>query len=119
MNYIEHIAKCQILHPTRMKKCDKCRGRFLCFSRRFSPADLNIPSWSFYVPNNDEGKLFMSLLSKYLNKDVWRLKKRGRAKNRAEKGGCQNNQPLEKADSIAVYLHTTDLIKAVHTYDKT
>jgi len=108
------ISKCQILHPTRMRKCDKCDGRFQCFSRRYDTDDLNIPKWSFYVTNDDEGKLFLSLLNKYLNKDIWRIKKRGRAKNRKEKGGGQAYQPLGKADNIAVYLHITDLISAVH-----
>lgn len=109
----QDIAKCQLLHPSGQKRCEKCSGRFLCFSRRFSPSEVKVSTWSFYVPNDEEGRQFLNQLKKYLNKNVWRIKKRGRAKNRKEKGGCQASQPLGTADYIAVYLHTTDLMNLI------
>lgn len=56
----------------------------------------------FTVPNNDEGKLFMRLLAKFINRKFYRCVKRGRGKRLTRKDG--QSIPLDRSDWVAVYL---------------
>ncbi len=53
----------------------------------------------FGVPNNEEGKLFISLIDKYLNRDVYGYRARGRGN-----GSYAHSLPSDQADSFVVYL---------------
>lgn len=67
----------------------------------------------FRVPNNEEGRVFMALAKKYLNKDSYLLKQRGRTPNdkklKKDKKSrrylnLRQSVPLKYADNIGVYL---------------
>lgn len=53
----------------------------------------------FGVPNNEEGKLFISLIDKYLNRDIYGYRARGRGN-----GSYAHSLPSDQADSFVVYL---------------
>ena len=56
--------------------------------------------YHFYgVPNNEEGKLFISLIDKFLNRDVYGYRARGRGN-----GSYSHSLPSDQADSFVVYL---------------
>jgi len=56
--------------------------------------------YHFYgVPKNEEGKLFISLIDKYLNRNVYGYRARGRGN-----GSCSHSLPSDQADSFVVYL---------------
>ncbi len=109
----QQIAKCQ--HKTNsLVHCSRCLHRFLCLTEKISLAELKIPNWLFKVPNDEEGRKFLAQLTKYKNKDLIVFRKRGRAKNRKEKGGNQHHQPVATSDWIAVYADLADTTKLVH-----
>lgn len=70
----------------------------------------------FNVPNSEEGKLFLELLTKFKNKNSnFKLKKRGRSKNRVEsfkkhgklnvwRSTRQSYCPFQTSDWVAVYI---------------
>lgn len=65
----------------------------------------------FHVPNNEEGKLFLCLAKKYLNKDSYQLKARGRKPNhkKLKRDGKKASRythgiPCKYADRLGVYL---------------
>jgi len=66
----------------------------------------------FKVPNTDEGKAFLKLASKYLNKEDYTIAKRGRNPNRAvhavaqgkRRGAYRQDVPLRFSTTIAVYI---------------
>lgn len=57
--------------------------------------------YQFYgIPNNDEGKFFVSLIKKYINKDVFKISKRFRgAKN------WVHSINESDSDSFVIYLN--------------
>ena len=56
--------------------------------------------YHFYgVPNNEEGKLFISLIDKYLNRNVYGYRARGRGN-----GSYSHSLPSDQADSFVIYL---------------
>tara|TARA_R100000656_G_scaffold68330_1_gene51593 strand:- start:6221 stop:6601 length:381 start_codon:yes stop_codon:yes gene_type:complete len=56
--------------------------------------------YHFYgVPKNEEGKLFISLIDKYLNRNVYGYRARGRGN-----GSYSHSLPSDQADSFVVYL---------------
>ena len=56
--------------------------------------------YHFYgVPNNEEGKLFISLIDKFLNRDVYGYRARGRGN-----GSYSHSLPSDQADSFVIYL---------------
>jgi len=56
--------------------------------------------YHFYgVPNNEEGKLFISLIDKFLNRDVYGYRARGRGN-----GSYSHSLPSDLADSFVIYL---------------
>ena len=56
--------------------------------------------YHFYgVPKNEEGKLFISLIDKFLNRDVYGYRARGRGN-----GSYSHSLPSDQADSFVVYL---------------
>lgn len=67
----------------------------------------------FRVPNTEEGKDFLLKATKYLNKDDYRIVKRGRNPNRAEvakvlgkrRGAFHQEIPLKYSTYFAVYIH--------------
>lgn len=67
----------------------------------------------FRVPNNEEGQLFLALAKKYLNKESYLLKQRGRTPNekKMKKHKVSRRQmnarasvPLKLADNLGIYL---------------
>lgn len=64
----------------------------------------------FNVPNTPQGREFIKSLRVYLNSTTT-IKVRGRAKNRKEKDGSQESQPLPKCDWMAVYMKNGDYEK--------
>lgn len=110
---INEIAKCQIKVKDLNYVCkkEKCKFRFFCLTNSFSTDnyEITMPRWLFYVPNDEEGRKFLEQLHKYKNKEIFTFRFRGRAKNRKNKGGCREYQPLDKADSVAVYLKFSPL----------
>ncbi len=112
---VSEIHKCQLTMTSRghtpgsLGKCAVCPGRFICLSERASMAGINLPFWVFNVPNDEEGRHFISLARKYLNRDSFQLSNRGRAKDRKNKGGGQSSQPLATADWIAMYIKKSPL----------
>jgi len=117
------MAKCRLKIKLRkstneqkrrlVEKCDKCEYRFPCLTNRFGVGDIKLAGWAFYVPNDEEGREFIKQARKYINKDVFTVRPRGRAVNRCYKGGNRAYQPLETADSFAVYLEETSMARAV------
>ena len=56
--------------------------------------------YHFYgFPKNEEGKLFISLIDKYLNRNVYGYRARGRGN-----GSYSHSLPSDQADSFVVYL---------------
>ena len=56
--------------------------------------------YHFYgVPKNEEGKLFISLIDKYLNRNVYGYRARGRGN-----GSYSHSLPSDLADSFVIYL---------------
>jgi len=56
--------------------------------------------YHFYgVPKNEEGKLFISLIDKYLNRNVYGYRARGRGN-----GSYSHSLPSDQADSFVIYL---------------
>ena len=56
--------------------------------------------YHFYgVPKNEEGKLFISLIDKFLNRDVYGYRARGRGN-----GSYSHSLPSDQADSFVIYL---------------
>ena len=56
--------------------------------------------YHFYgVPKNEEGKLFISLIDKYLNRNVYGYRARGRGN-----GSYFHSLPSDLADSFVIYL---------------
>jgi len=100
------VAICKINKGVR-KACDRCKYKFFCFSNKFKPSDVVVPKWLVTIPNDEEGREFLRVFDKYLNKDYYRLKKRGRAKNRVEKSGNSVSISWKKGDKIAVYINYT------------
>jgi hypothetical protein len=63
----------------------------------------------FTVPNNEEGRLFIALAKKYLNKDSYEFKLRGRTPNKAKAKKAKvrlgsHSTPLDYSNNIGVYL---------------
>lgn len=108
----QKLAKCQF-KTRNLNTCHRCKERFLCLTEKISLAELNIPSWLFKVPNNEEGRKFLAQLTKYKNKDLIVFRKRGRAKDRRAKGGNQHHQPVATAEWFAVYAKGTWLAENV------
>ena len=56
--------------------------------------------YHFYgVPKNEEGELFIKLIDKYLNRNVYGYRARGRGN-----GSYSHSLPSDQADSFVVYL---------------
>jgi hypothetical protein len=56
--------------------------------------------YHFYgVPNNEEGELFIKLIDKYLNRNVYGYRARGRGN-----GSYSHSLPSDLADSFVIYL---------------
>ena len=56
--------------------------------------------YHFYgVPKNEEGKLLISLIDKYLNRNVYGYRARGRGN-----GSYSHSLPSDQADSFVIYL---------------
>jgi hypothetical protein len=56
--------------------------------------------YHFYgVPNNEEGELFIKLIDKYLNRNVYGYRARGRGN-----GSYSHSLPSDQADSFVIYL---------------
>ncbi len=67
----------------------------------------------FRVPNNEEGRLFIALAKKYLNKNDYHFKLRGRtpnhkklAKDKKKSSQFIASLPVKYADNISIYLMT-------------
>jgi len=67
------------------------------------------------IPNNVEGKYFMFLFNKYLNKDVYKTKKRGNGKRasiaKKEKKHPRTydqDLPISKAERFRLYIDKKD-----------
>ena len=59
----------------------------------------------FYsIPANEEGKLFLKLLKKYLNKARYKIRVKGRGTRKYH--GNSQNLPLKYAEHFAVYIDT-------------
>ena len=66
----------------------------------------------FRVANNEEGKLFLALAKKYLNKDSYDLKPRGRTPDHKKlkkdkttaRRSCIGGTPLKYASNLGIYL---------------
>ncbi len=100
------------------KDCDCCNFRYVCLTNiKVSKDDIKayepryIPEFLCNVPNTAEGLTFYNQLKKYLNKDRYSLKRYGRAKNRAARGGNRSFIPLKNCDYFGVYLKTSSLIR--------
>jgi len=81
-------------------------------TQRFEAKDVTFSGQLFSVPNTPEGKEFLGMARKYLNRDRFYLKSRGRARNRKAKGGNQQSQPIPTADWLAIYVHWSPLALA-------
>ena len=56
--------------------------------------------YHFYgVPKNEEGELFIKLIDKYLNRNVYGYRARGRGN-----GSYSHSLPSDQADSFVIYL---------------
>jgi len=71
-----------------------------------------IPEYEFKVPNDEEGRQFIDLFKKFLNKDKYGYRLRGNAKNRREIVAITDNPshmfehiPAEFADEFRVYIN--------------
>ena len=61
-----------------------------------------------HVPNDEEGKLFLSLLRKYANRDTIKvIKPRGRG-SRKEATGYMKDLRLDQAERLAIYFYYRD-----------
>jgi len=97
-------------------KCITCKARYSCLTDVGEPKKL--PKVAFRVPNDDEGKLFMKLLQKYVAKDRYKIQKYGRANNRKSRGFGQDSVPITKSDWVGVYLQDTFLAENIEKYLK-
>ena len=73
--------------------------------KRYKGQKKNQKSFVHYfysIPANKEGKLFIKLLKKYLNKARYKIRVKGRG-SRKEHGNGQN-LPLKHAEHYAVYI---------------
>jgi len=69
-------------------------------------------TYLFTVPNNGIGRTFISMLRRYQNSKEWRLRVRGRHRNRREvalslglrKHAFDRDVPLEHAQTLVVYV---------------
>jgi len=86
-----------------------------------------MPKCNFFakVPNDEEGKLFLLLLGKYLNKESYRITKRGRNPDNAlaDKDGLkrgynrfQSSVPKRYARAFNLYLHVKPVVIDEHEY---
>ena len=57
---------------------------------------------TFNVPNTEEGRMFLDLANKYLNKEKYSLRARGRGSRKDH--GCQASIPKKYAEWFALYL---------------
>ena len=116
---ISAIRKCQLAlvgggrQPGSLVKCAVCPGRFICLSERAAASGVELPFWLFKVPNDEEGRHFIALAKKYLNRDAFGISNRGRAKDRKNKGGSQSSQPIATADWIAMYIKKSSLARMI------
>lgn len=107
------IAKC-VGGDSRNRKCDTCKDRFICMTTVPDWAHLNIPDWLVTVPNTEEGRKFMVLLKKYLNKERYRLVRYGRGK-RVRERFHRRRPPIAQADAVAIYVKPSELAKRVES----
>ncbi len=73
----------------------------------------------FYkIPANEEGKLFIKLLRKYLNKARYKIRVKGRGTRKFHGNG--QNLPLKYAEHFAVYIDikTLDSQNPAYYYEK-
>jgi len=73
------------------------------------------------IPNNVEGKYFMFLFNKYLNKDVYKIKKRGNGKRasiaKKEKKHPRTydqDLPISKAERFRLYIDKKDVEERIN-----
>lgn len=69
------------------------------------------------VPNNGIGRTMIAMLKRYLNKDKWHLRVRGRHPKRAElalklglpRHTFKRDMPLEHAETLVVYVYEKEV----------
>jgi hypothetical protein len=113
-NKTNKIAICQInsRHHQNIGKCNYCDDRFICHSNKYDIDDVRVNNNVFMVPNNDEGNEFIRLVRKYVNREKFdKVIIYGRAKHRKERGGNSLYINPKKAEKIAVYFHTSPIVK--------
>ena len=89
--------------------------------KRYKGQKKNQKSFVHYfysIPANKEGKLFLKLLKKYLNKARYRIRVKGRGSRK--KHGNGQNLPLKYAEHYAVYIDvkTMDMGNPAYFFDK-
>lgn len=74
------------------------------------PKEIQIKEM-FRVPNNEEGKKFIEQFRKYLNRNTYKMKVRGRKPNEASKERNRKSWqsiPLKYADELGVYVENKE-----------
>jgi hypothetical protein len=59
------------------------------------------------VPNTEEGRNFLALARKYLNREAYTIRPMGRGKNRHDK----SYMPMQRCDWMALYVYDTPLLR--------
>jgi hypothetical protein len=106
---LRQIAKCRLNNEpdANSELCGSCEHKFQCFTTgKLRKAQSGKFRYAFDVPNNEEGQKFLELCKKFLNKELWGLKPRGRHSERSVVYGYSRRDVLLKdAEWFAVYLN--------------
>jgi len=110
-----------------MEMIKRYLSNMLFFVRNYSTSNHKLVKTAFRVPNDPEGNYFIYLIGKYLNRDMFNYRARGRCsdskklKKKLKKEGRRYNKqsiPKQDADWLAVYLdHKEDAINSWRLYN--